>query len=202
MPIIYRSIPVSCIAVTLIVVSGTTAADTVPGKFDIIVSGNAYFTTGLASQSYDSANGTTEKTDLTNRFRLNVTPVATADNGMRYGANLRIRAFHYSGMIDANQAYIFAEGNFGHVEAGLNFSPNSQYGVTAPHGFGTGGVVGDWAEGNGWIKNQNTFMETIFGGAMDGITNTNWSNRISYYTPRFLDNDLNNSRQAATGIIS
>jgi len=175
-----------CAAVALVGLCGPAAADTTPGKFDIKIGGDAYFTVGAVAQSYER---NTRSTEFTNRFRLQVTPKAQADNGIEYGANLRVRAWNADGRLDADQAYIFVGGNFGRIEGGVTPGPNNQYGVTAPSGFGTGGVVGDWSEGPGvntWLNNQATFLEPIVGGGYNNITNTNWSSKLNYFTPRFF----------------
>lgn len=190
-----------CAAVALVGLCGPAAADTVPGKFDIKIGGDAYFTVGAVNQSYEH---NTRSTDFTNRFRLQVTPKAKADNGIEYGANLRVRAWNADGRLDADQAYIFVGGNFGRIEAGLNAGPNNQYGVAAPSGFGSGGVLGDWSEGPGvdtWLNNQNTFLEPIFGGGYDNITNTNWATRINYFTPRFFAQNAAGPDDAPTGLM-
>ena len=158
------------------------ATDSGAHDFDIKIGGDADFTAGYTSQSYDS--GATQHVDFTNRFRVNITPTATADNGMEYGASLRNRAYTANGTIDAQRAYLFADGRYGRVEAGLVASPNAEYAITTPYNFGTGGVDGDWSNGTGWLQNQNTFLEPYFGGGFNGITDTTWSTRISYFTPR------------------
>ncbi|MEI6557796.1 MAG: porin [Rhodospirillaceae bacterium] len=183
-----------CAAAALAAVCGSaSAADSTPGKFDIKIGGDAYFTAGYVHQNRDSALTLNDQNvDFANRARLVITPTATANNGMEYGANLRIRAWNSTGTVDADQAYIFAGGTWGRVEAGLNAGPNNQYGITAPSGFGTGGVMGDWAEGNGWLQNQNTFLEAVFGGGFNNVTNTNWATRLNYFTPRlFAQEDAN-----------
>jgi hypothetical protein len=177
-----------CAAIALAGTCGTAVADDVaPGKFDIKLGGDAYFTLGYVDQQGDKVAGTDRNVDFTNRFRLQVTPTAKADNGIEYGANLRIRAYERTGLIDTDQAYVFADGNFGRIEAGVNQGPNSQYGVTAPSGFGTGGVNGDWTEGvYGWLTNQNTFLETVFGGGYNSTISSNFATKINYFTPRFI----------------
>ena len=184
-----NSLLAGCAAIAFAGLCGTAAADTAPAKFDVKLSGDAYFTAGYVHQSLDSG---VKNVDFTNRFRLQVTPTATADNGLEYGANLRIRAWMSNGVVDADQAYIFADGTWGRTEAGVTPGPNNQYGVAAPSGFGTGGAMGDWTDGNGWLSNQNTFLEPVFGGGFDNITNNNWSTKINYFTPRvFAQSDAN-----------
>ena len=203
-----NSLLAGCALVAFAATCGSAIADTAPGKFDIKISGDAYFTAGYVKQSYDAQNaglsgaGGTNG-DFTNRFRLQITPQATANNGMEYGASLRVRAWRGDGMVDADQAYIFMDGKFGRLELGLNAGVNSQYGVTAPSGFGTGGVVGDWVEGptNGagaatWLFNQNTYIAGVFGGEYNSITNNNASTKINYFTPRFFAQE-----EANTGLM-
>ncbi|MEI7609595.1 MAG: porin, partial [Rhodospirillaceae bacterium] len=162
----------------------TAASPAAAAGFDIKIGGDADFTAGYVSQSYDTSGQ--PKGDFTNRFRINVTPTATADNGMEYGASLRFRAYAANGTIDAQRAYLFADGGLGRVEAGAIAGPNGQYGITAPGNFGTGGVIGEWAMGPGWLTNQNTFLEPAFGYGFDAITDTTWATRINYFTPRFF----------------
>ena len=106
-----------CAAIALTGFCGTASAQTAPGKFDIKIGGDAYFAAGYVSQSNES---NVRNTEFTNRFRLAVTPKATADNGLEYGARLRIRAYAGDGRIDADQAYIFLNGKFGSVELGVS----------------------------------------------------------------------------------
>ena len=181
-----------CATVALTGLCGTAAAgDTAPGKFDIKLGGDSFFAAGMVSQQGDTGM---RSTDFQNRFRLVVTPKAVADNGMEYGATLRLRASLGSARIDSDQALIFVSGRFGLVEAGVGQGPNNQYNVIAPQAFGTGGIDGDWAAGDaGWIKNQNTFLEPYFGGGYDNITNTNVATRINYFTPRFFAQEEDNT---------
>lgn len=200
------SLLAGCAAIAFAGLCGTAAADTAPGKFDIKLSGDGSFTAGYADQSsVASPVGTVSLNkragDFTNRFRLQVTPTATADNGLEYGANLRLRAWMGSGGVDTDQAYIFADGTWGRIEAGVTPGPNSQYGVTAPSGFGTGGVVGDWTDGPGvatWLNNQNTYLGGTFGGEYNVITGTNWGTKVNYFTPRvFAQEDANTGLMGA-----
>ncbi len=194
------SLLAGCAIIAFAGLCGTAAADTTPGKFDVKLSGDAYFTAGYSDQS--SAPIPTDQKragDFTNRFRLQVTPTATADNGMEYGANLRVRAWLGNGIVDADQAYIFVDGLWGRAEAGVTPGVNNQYGVTAPSGFGTGGVVGDWSEGPGtgiWINNQNTYTGGVFGGEANVITGNNWATKINYFTPRAFAQE-----EANTGLM-
>ena len=203
-----KSLLAGCAAVAFVATCGSALADTAPGKFDVKISGDASFTAGYVKQSYDTLNNTTQNADFVNRFRLLVNPTATANNGMEYGANLRIRAWRGDGMVDMDQAYIYLDGIYGRVEMGVNAGVNSQYGVTAPSGFGTGGVVGDWGDGptSGaggatWLTNQNTYLTGVFGSEYNTITNNNPSTKISYFTPRAFKQDTGAESSTPTGLM-
>ncbi|MEI8395264.1 MAG: porin [Rhodospirillaceae bacterium] len=192
-----NSMLAGCAAIAFAGLCGTAAADTAPGKFDIKLGGDASFTAGYVSQNTTPlATDKLSATDFTNRFRLQVTPTAKADNGMEYGANLRVRTWLGNGVVDADQAYVFTGGTFGRIEAGVTPGPNSQYGVAAPSGFGTGGVLGDWSDGpsmvpftGSWLVNQNGYVGATFGSEFNFITNNNWATKVNYFTPRFFGSD-------------
>ncbi len=198
-----NSLLAGCAAIAFAGLCGTAVAgDTAPGKFDVKLSGDAYFTAGYTGQNSAPVATDRKRTgDFTNRFRLQVTPTATADNGLEYGANIRIRAWNSTGTVDTDQAYIFADGKWGRLEGGVTPGPNTQYGVTAPSGFGTGGVFGDWSEGPGtatWLNNQNTYLAGTFGGEYNTITGNNWATKVNYFTPRFFaQEDANTGLMAA-----
>ena len=207
---------VGCTAIALAGMCGVAAADGAPGKFDIKLSGDAMFEAGLVHtdmQSDPSAGATIGSTagDFVNQFRLMVNPSATADNGLQYGANLRVRAWLGTGGVDADQAYIYAVGPFGRLEAGVTPGANNQYATGAPSGFGTGGVLGDWSNGPNpntatnagyiWLNNQNTYITGSFGGEANPITGDNWSTKINYFTPRFLS-DPGDKGSGVMGVFS
>ncbi len=165
---------------------GSAVAAESPQGFDINIGGDAYFDAGYIKQQGDVGQSNYV---FTNRYRLLVTAENKADNGLDYGAKVRIRAYASTGVMDIDQAYIFASGNFGAIEAGTVEGPFSRQSVEAPTNFGTGGVDGDWNEAAGWILNQTTFMEPYPGGGNVGVTGDAYSirsNRIVYYTPNLL----------------
>ncbi len=182
MCVIRRSLLVETGAAIVIAWCGDAAA----ASFDVKIGGDAYFTAGYVGQSNDGANIGVQRHDFANRFNLEVTPLAKADNGLEYGASLRLRAYQPTGILDSQMAYIFAVSRYGRVEAGVSGSPNSRYGVNAPTGFGTGGVAGDWGTGSGWVQNQTTYLGSVFDGDFNSITDTNSATRLSYFTPRFF----------------
>ncbi len=182
----------------LLALAWSSAWAQTPANFDVVIKGDVFFTAGVMSQNTDAGARSVE---FMNRFRLTVTPTANADNGLTYGARLRLRASLGTGVIDGDQAYVFAKGAFGLVELGTQLNPNMYYHVIAPSNFGTGGIDGDWAIGDaGWIQNQLTFMEPYFGGGYTITTFVKSANRIDYITPRlFSEGDPN---QGLLGAVS
>ncbi|MFD1626277.1 porin [Azospirillum griseum] len=85
-------------------------------RFDIQLSGDAYFEMGLVSQSNDT---NLRSTEARNRFRLTVTPIGKADNGLEYGAYLRLRSALGTGVVDTDRSYLFASGAYGTVRLGI-----------------------------------------------------------------------------------
>lgn len=85
-------------------------------RFDIKLGGDAYFEMGMVSQSNDTNLRSFEARD---RFRLTVLPTAKADNGLEYGAYLRLRSALGTRSVDSDRSYLFAAGSFGTVRLGV-----------------------------------------------------------------------------------
>jgi len=176
-------------AIALIAGASAAFADDVPpGKFQVTVGGDAYFEAGAVSQNHDP---NTRTTDFIDRFRLVVTPTATADNGIQYGAQIRIRAANSNGTTDADRAYIFVQGKFGTLQAGgVNGALSQYYSTTiAPTDYGTGGVDGDFSYG--WLKtigNAQPGMAEETGPGGGAIYGSESATKVNYITPRFLGN--------------
>lgn len=187
-----------CAAFVLAANCGAAQAQSTPGKFDIKLTGDDFFEAGV--QNNDSS---TRAVDFINRFHLQVMPDATADNGIEYGAVLSILAQQSNAGLRDDQAYLFVNSTYGSLQGGVVNGGMAQYYVAAPSNFGTGGVLGDWtltplnaptsAVPGTWITNQNTFLEAYFGGGFDAITNNNYNDKISYFTPRFFTQDADNT---------
>lgn len=94
----------------------STGAALAQSRFDIKLSGDAYFEIGLTSQSNDT---NLRSVEARNRFRLAITPIAKTESGMEYGGYLRLRSALGSGATDADRSYIFASGSFGAVRLGM-----------------------------------------------------------------------------------
>ena len=163
--------------------SAGVCAETGPA-FDLTLKGDAFFTAGIVHQSGDTDAG---RQEFMNRFRLKVTATARADNGLDYGARLRLRSSRRTAEADADQVYLFVRGGAGSVELGVLDDPNYENYVIAPGDFGTGGIDGDWSIGDvGWLQNQNTFLEPYFGGGFTPVTFINGATKINYASPRLF----------------
>jgi outer membrane protein OmpU len=137
-----RSLVIGCAAIALAAGCGTASAQS-KSKFDIVVGGDAFFQAGYVDQDVDAG---LRKTEFSNRLRLRITPTAKADNGLEYGARLRIRAAGPGNTVTADRAYIFANGTFGSVQAGTINGLSDEYGVIGPNVDGiSGSPDGFWA---------------------------------------------------------
>ena len=158
-------------------------------KFEVKLGGDAYFEAGYVDQDLDSGLRSTE---FRNRMRINIIPSAKADNGLEYGARLRFRANAGAGNarnVDADRAYIFAQGTFGQVRLGVTNSFNDETYVSAPTDYLPLGLVD---------QVQNWFGPTtnIAGNGPANVVTGNsiiWpslnpdgnSTKIVYFSPRF-----------------
>ncbi|WP_434616560.1 porin [Azospirillum sp. B2RO_4] len=125
-----RSLVIGCAAVALAAGCGTASAQ---AKFDILLGGDAWFQGAYVDQDNDTG---LRQTEFANRFRLNITPTAKADNGLEYGARLRLRASGGTAnnrSTDSDRAYIFVNGGFGTVQAGVINGLSDEYGIIGPN---------------------------------------------------------------------
>ncbi len=177
-----RSLAVACAAVAL--TSGSAFAQT---KYDVTIGGDAFFQAGFVDQKLDDGLRSTE---MRNRFRLVLTPSAKADNGLEYGARLRIRADTGSPnttggrKLTQDRAYIFAKGGFGTLQAGTINGLSDEYGFIGPNVEGISGSADntdvDFLNGSrlydGVIGRSTNFRNQVSGDA---------ASRIIYLTPTF-----------------
>ncbi len=91
-------------------------------KFDIKIGGDYFFEAGYVGQDLQDGLRSTE---FRNRLRLIVTPIAKADNGLEYGARLRLRAAGGDRLTDADRVYLFANSPYGSLLAGVVDSFNN-----------------------------------------------------------------------------
>ncbi len=209
-----KRLMLSCAAGALIASSGNAFADT-PGKFNIILHGDAWFTAGFVDQNSFSdpfapgglsggAVQSQKHVAFADRFHMTVMADANADNGIEYGALLSLRAAYggspnpvdgnftnKGGLVDSDQAYVFVNSNIGEFQGGVVPGVNNAMHTGAPNNFGTGGVDGDWnmTPGPSWIMNQGTFLEPYFGGGFTTVTYNQYGQKLNYFTPRIFQQD-------------
>ena len=207
-------------AFALALTAGAANAQSAPGKFDIKISGDAYFEAGFVSASLDkdTSNRSYSSNDFINRFRLEINPEATADNGLKYGAKVRIRANSGDGRVDGDKAYIYLSGAFGTVQGGVTYGPSDVTYVGHPNDFQIVGNYDQWkyyvpSAATGGVSSTNTgrggvqqFAWGQYGNGssssgaapasngMQLLNSHDLDTKIVYYTPRFF------GKSAATGL--
>ncbi|WP_298374117.1 porin [Azospirillum sp.] len=177
-------------AIALAAIGGSTA--NAAQKFDIILGGEAYFEAGVVGQSLKSGQRSTE---FRNRFQLKVSPTATADNGLEYGARFTLQAAANDRTITDDGAYMFVKGGFGQISAGVLGGPSDGTGVIAPSDWGTGGVDGSYAAFLGNTGSNVPSMTTNLKAFKTGDAGT----RLLYASPRFSGFQAVVSHQPKTG---
>lgn len=95
------------------VVSSRSEAQT---KFEVKIGGDYFFEAGYVDQDLDTGLRSTE---FRNRMRIILTPLAKADNGLEYGARLRLRAAGNDRLADADRAYMFVNTPYGSILGGV-----------------------------------------------------------------------------------
>jgi hypothetical protein len=180
-----RSLVIGCAAVALAAGCGTASAQS---KFDVLMGGDAFFQGAYVDQ--DNDNGL-RKTEFANRFRLTVTPTAKADNGLEYGARLRLRASNGTNnarSTDYDRAYIFVNGTFGSVQAGVTNGPSDDSGVIGPNVDGISGSP-DGFYANYYapigLPNGTSIVLPYVTGALRTLESGDASTKIVYSTPSF-----------------
>ncbi len=178
-----RSLIIGCAAVALAAGCGTASAQS---KFDVLLGGDAYFQGAYVDQDNDSG---LRQTEFANRFRLTITPTAKADNGLEYGARLRLRSVNNAAggrTTDNDRAFIFVNGTFGTVQAGTINGLADEYGIIGPNVEGI--------EGSPDAQFINYYREPITGaagvtpyvlGSLRTLESGDASSKIIYLTPSF-----------------
>lgn len=182
-----------------------TSAQAAP--LQITTGGYIQFEAGFSSQESDFEDGTFDGTANTLsldtgrdfKFRddveLQFKVEGKADNGLKYGAVIELQTDgSQNGTtstigLEADQAYAFAEGNWGRVEMGTTTGASGVLGVNAGSiASATGGIDGDWeyfvsapvattgAAFAGFVNAPGLVISS--GDVTDGAT------KISYYSPR------------------
>lgn len=173
-----RYLLAGCAAVALSFAAGSASA-----AFELKLGGDAYFEAGFVGQDQDT---NTRALEFRNRFRLVITPTAKADNGLTYGARLRVRANAGTALADGDRAFIFAEGAFGRVEAGVVNGPSDQTYVGHPQDYK---ILGLYDQYRAYV-NHGTHPG-IAGGFAPGtesvqlMRSSGAGTKINYFSPRF-----------------
>lgn len=178
-------------AATVALVSAPAFAQS---KFDIMLGGDAYFEGGYVSQDRDSLQRSTE---FRNRLRLLVTPKAKADNGLEYGARVRLLAENGTGnarTLTNDRAFLFVNGSFGTFHLGVENGPSDDSGIIAPSDWGTGGVDGSFPS---WLGNSGANAPITIGN-IRALISGNSATRASYWTPEIAGFKLGVSYQPAS----
>jgi len=196
-----RYLLAGCAAVALAMGSGAANAQ---AKFEVKIGGDAYFEWGFIDQQQDTGLRSTE---ARNRFRFNLIPSAKADNGLEYGARIRVRAdASATGNAGRNtgydKAYIFAQGGFGQVRVGLDSTINDDTIVSRPidylplglfnqaESFLSTGLSGGTTSAAGvtspWVGADITGgqLGTYIGQGMLWPTFGDATTRVKYFSPR------------------
>ena len=198
-----RYLLAGCAAVALAMGSGAANAQ---AKFEVKVGGDVFWEWAYVSQDRDSGLRNTEMRD---RFRVNIIPSAKADNGLEYGARLRLRAdasqnsvTNTSGagrFLNQDRAYIFAQGGFGQVRLGTSNTFNDETIVSRPIDYLPFGLFdqaanylsatrsGTQTTINGQLAGADAnggALTALNGGTMAWPTFGDVATRIVYFSPR------------------
>jgi len=173
-----RSLVIGCAAVAFAAGCGSASAQS---KFDILLGGDAYFQGAYVDQD---DNAGLRKTEFANRFRLTVTPTAKADNGLEYGARLRLRAAggtNNNRATDSDRAFMFVNGGFGTIQAGVINGLSDEYGIIGPNVEGIEGSPD--AQFLNYYANANGAPYVL--GSLRTLESGDASSKIIYLTPSF-----------------
>lgn len=167
----------------------------------VTLGGSYEFQAGYVDQDFDTTNPNNRDVKFQNNTRVDVRAEGKTDNGLTYGADVRLQA-DLTGPSDANglnaeRTYLFAESGFGRLELGSNVDAAAALRVDASTlARATGGIDGNWYDyadltgvgGSGlpggiatdvkFITSPNLPTEHI-----RGLTSN--ATKITYYTPRF-----------------
>ncbi len=178
-----RYLLAGCAAVALAMGSGAANAQ---AKFEVKVGGDVFAEWGWVDQDLDSGLRSTE---MRNRFRFNLIPSAKADNGLEYGARIRVRADNNNAngrTLTQDRAYIFAQGGFGQVRIGTSNTFNDETIVSRPIDylpFGLFDQAMGWAGSNGRPAGSSQ-VSSLGQGSIVWPTFGDVATRIVYFSPR------------------
>ncbi len=178
-----RYLLAGCAAVALALGSGAANAQ---AKFEVKVGGDVFAEWGWVDQDLDTGLRSTE---MRNRFRFNLIPSAKADNGLEYGARIRVRADNNNAngrALTQDRAYIFAQGGFGQVRIGTSNTYNDETIVSRPIDYLPFGLFDQalgWAGSNGNPAGSSQ-LGALSQGSVVWPTFGDVATRIVYFSPR------------------
>jgi len=162
-------------------------------KFEVRMGGDAVFEAAATSQDRDANR---RSVDFADRVRLNTVATGKADNGLTYGARLRLRSMDGTGgsnTVNADKAYIFVGGSFGTVRMGTaaTYEDDTFGGIYGtPLGWQTSvlnldneGVL-HASGGNGTAITTALANDTL-GDELSTVGGGKNSSKIVYYSPKF-----------------
>ncbi len=191
----------SCCAGLCLAAGGAAYAQS-STNFNVTIGGDAFFEAGYVSQDKDAGLRAIE---VRNRYRLVITPSAKADNGLEYGGRIRIRANGGDRTTDADRAFMYAQGSFGTVRAGV-VNPYSDDVLALMQGpldyrvlaiidpalsftgpTSSGGLPGAQTVGAGGVQGADT--ATLYGNhsslSYRHLMLAGVNTKLVYYSPRF-----------------
>lgn len=176
-----RSLVTGCAAIAITAFSGMASAQT---KFDVTVGGDALFQGAYVDQDRDEG---TRSTEFVNRFRVTVTPVAKADNGLEYGGRIRMRAANGANNVrtmDADRAFIFVNSGFGTIQGGTINGLSDEFGIIGPNIEGiAGGPDNNTVEFLGSSQTYSLLPTTT--NNFRAIASGDVGTKVIYLTPTF-----------------
>lgn len=168
-----------------VAVAATAGAASAQSKFEVRLGGDAIFMAGFTDQKLDS---NLRSSEFENRFRLNITATAKADNGLEYGGRLRLRNAANT-TTDADRAYIFVGGGFGQVRLGTQAGASDEFGVIGPVVDWGGGILGGydgfWLDFLAGSSTAGNLPNAIATGSLRTYGSSNAASRITYTSPEF-----------------
>ncbi|HSK39188.1 MAG TPA: porin [Arenibaculum sp.] len=149
----------------LLLTQGAMAAETT-----VKLGGDIRFDAGFIDDDLENASDVV----FLQEFRLPITMDAVADNGLKYGAMVRIRNTGQDGDdIVADRRFIYVGGDWGRVELGDEWGPTTKLEVLAPN-IGIGQL-------DGTLPDFTDVGNFAYSHALEYGRST----KVAYYTPRF-----------------
>jgi predicted porin len=179
-----RYLLAGCAVVALALGSGAANAQ---AKFEVKVGGDVYVEGAFVDEDLDAGQRSTE---MRNRFRVNIIPSAKADNGLEYGGRIRMRSAQNTRTMDADRAYIFAQGGFGQVRLGQTNSFNDETIVSRPIDylpFGLFDQAMNFPAATSARGGVMTAVNSAGGGTIvwPGMSPDGNATKVVYFSPRF-----------------